>query len=67
MDRKQSPTNLGLARSQGVGGGEGEAVNCLLVFPTHFNLISLLFMFTLALNTGSPDYGVLSLLSFYQK
>ena len=50
MDTKQSPTNLGL--SFGV-------VNCLVVFPTHFNLtnslltslqISLLFMCTPALN-----------------
>ena len=49
MDTKQSPTNLGL--SFGV-------VNCLVVFPTHFNpnnsllillQISLLFMCTIAL------------------
>ena len=70
MDAKQSPTNLGLSLSLSLRGEEGDgggAVNYLVVFPTHFNLISLLLMFTFALDTGSPDYRVLSLLSFYQK
>ena len=34
MDTKQSPTNLGLSFFFGGGGG---GINCLVVFPTHFN------------------------------
>ena len=64
MDTKQSPTNLRF--SFGV-------VNCLVVFPTHFNQnnslliilqISLLLMFTPALNLvlakGSLDFSNVS-------
>ena len=52
-DTKQSPTNVGLSFSFG-----GGVLNCLVVFPTHFNpnnslkillQISLLFMCTPAL------------------
>ena len=55
MDTKQSTVSLFLFF---FGGGVGEGVNCLVVFPTYFKLnnsllkllhISLLFMFTLVL------------------
>ena len=57
MDTKQSPTSWG---SLFFGGGGRGVVNCLVVFPTHFNpnnslsillQISLLFMWTPALNS----------------